>query len=308
MSEPSSGQIVSSHLLKLVLGVVFLTALAMLACSGSDGGSVSTPTAPPGMFSTLPTSEPPVLGDQPPTVELNTPEPTLTPQPTPTPNPTYTPNPTATPLPTGTPTPNPTGTPVPTPTPNPTGTPVPTATPNPTATPQPTHTPQPTYTPVPLPTSTPYPTSTPDGNNGGSNTAGDGALHRAVHNCDLDTVKILIAAGANVNSIGEWPYEDMPLHKALKLNCDSAMVKFLVDSGADLNALSDWPGEYTPLQLAVWETVTADSSADRGALLSVVQVLVDLGADINAGASSPLEIAVAHEDTALVQILIGASN
>ena len=77
MSEPSSGQIVSSHLLKLVLGVVSLTALAMLACNGSDGGSVSSPAAPPGMFSTLPTSEPPVLGDQPPTVELNTPEPNL---------------------------------------------------------------------------------------------------------------------------------------------------------------------------------------------------------------------------------------
>ena len=282
MSEPSSGQIISSHLLKLVLGVVFLTALAMLACSGSDGGSVSTPTAPPGMFSTLPTSEPPVLGDQPPTVELNTPEPTLTPQPTPTPNPTYTPNPTATPLPTGTPTPNPTGTPVPTATPNPTGTPAPTQTPNPTA--------------------------TAVGNNGVSNTAGDEALHRAVHNCDLDIVKILIAAGANVNSRGEWPYEDMPLHKALKLNCDSAMVKFLVDSGADLNALSDWPGEYTPLQLAVWETVTADDSADRGALLNVVQVLVDLGADINAGSFSPLEIAVHHEDTALIRILTGVSN
>ena len=57
MSEPGSGQIVSSHLLKLVLGVVFLTALTMLACSGSGDGSVSTPTAPPGMFSTLPTSE-----------------------------------------------------------------------------------------------------------------------------------------------------------------------------------------------------------------------------------------------------------
>ena len=37
MSEPGSGQIVSSHLLKLVLGVLSLTALAMLACSGSDG-------------------------------------------------------------------------------------------------------------------------------------------------------------------------------------------------------------------------------------------------------------------------------
>ena len=124
MSEPSSGQIVSSHLLKLVLGVVFLTALAMLACSGSDEGSVSSPAAPPGMFSTLPTSEPPVLGGQPPTAELNTPEPTLTPQPTPTPNPTYTPVPPPTPLPTGAPTPNPTATPTPEPTAAPTATPV----------------------------------------------------------------------------------------------------------------------------------------------------------------------------------------
>ena len=72
MSEPGSGQIVSSHLLKLVLGVLSLIAFAMLACNGSGDGSVSSPAAPPGMFSTLPTSEPPVLGDQPPTVELNT--------------------------------------------------------------------------------------------------------------------------------------------------------------------------------------------------------------------------------------------
>ena len=82
MSESSSGQIVSSHFLKLVLGVVSLIAFAMLACNGSDGESVSTPTAPPGMFSTLPTTESPVLGDQPPTVELNTQEPTYTPNPT----------------------------------------------------------------------------------------------------------------------------------------------------------------------------------------------------------------------------------
>ena len=46
MSEPSSGQIISSHLLKLVLGMALLTALAMLACIGSGDESVSTPTAP----------------------------------------------------------------------------------------------------------------------------------------------------------------------------------------------------------------------------------------------------------------------
>ena len=175
MSEPSSGQIISSHLLKLVLGVALLAALATPACSGSDGGAVSTPTAPPGMFSTLPTSESPVLGDQPPTVELNTPEPTLTPQPTPTPNPTYTPVPTPTALPTGTPTPNPTGTPVPTPTPNPTGAPVPTATPRPTSTPAPAATPR--HTAAPTYTCSEGSDPTP--------------LHRAVDRNNIEVVRIL---------------------------------------------------------------------------------------------------------------------
>ena len=89
------------------------------------------------MFSTLPTSEAPVVGDQPPTIELNTAEPTVTPQPTPTPNPTYTPEPTPTPLPT--PTPYPTGAPAPTP--DPTASPKPTARPDPTLTPHLTPTP-----------------------------------------------------------------------------------------------------------------------------------------------------------------------
>ncbi len=294
--ESNAGRRTLKILLKIAVGTLVL--LAIIACNGPDEGSASSPTPPTGMFSTLPTTEPPIEGDQPPTVELNTPQPTLTP------NPTYTPVPT--------PTPNPTGTPEPTPTPNPTGTPVPTPepTPDPTPVPTPEPTPQPTPVPTPTlnPTATSNPTATPDGNNSGTNTAGDGALHRAVGNCNLELVKILIAAGADVNSRDEWPTEDMPLHKALKRNCDSAMVQFLVESGADLNELSDWPGEYTPLQLAVWETIIADNSADRDAMLIVVQVLVDLGADINAGAFSPLENAVANEDSALVRILTGDSN
>ena len=88
------------------IGIAAL-ALAMLACSDSSDESAATPTAPPGMFSTLPTDESPVSGDQPPTIELNTPEPTLTPDPTPTPNPTYTPVPSPTPLPSATPVPTP---------------------------------------------------------------------------------------------------------------------------------------------------------------------------------------------------------
>ena len=146
----------------MAAGTVIL--LAVIACNSSDEGSASSPTPPAGMFSALPTTEPPAADDQPPTIELNTPEPesTLTPQPTPTPNPTYTPAPTLTPYPTGTPvptpTPYPTGTPVPTPTPYPTGTPVLTPTPYPTGTPVPTAVPEPTGTPYPIHTPIPAPT------------------------------------------------------------------------------------------------------------------------------------------------------
>ena len=126
---------------------VGLVLLAMLACGDSGDAAQQSPTAPPGMFSTLPTSEAPVVGDQHPTIELNTPEPTVTPQPTPTPNPTYTPEPTPTPLPT--PTPDPTGTLAPTP--DPTGTP---AT-EPTSAPVPTPTVAPIQAPIPRPTARP---------------------------------------------------------------------------------------------------------------------------------------------------------
>ena len=153
MKDSNTGHGVTGALLRLAAGAAVL--LALLACGGPAGEPAASLTPPPGMFSTLPTSEPPVVGDQPPTIALNTPEPTFTPHPTPTPNPTYTPVPTPTPNPTNTPTPNPTATPVPTPTlvPLPTATPYPTATPNPTATPtsSPTAAPQPTYTPAPTP-------------------------------------------------------------------------------------------------------------------------------------------------------------
>ena len=93
-------------LLRLAAGGA-LVLLAMTACEDSAGESASSPTPAPGLLSSLPTDEPPIAGGRPPTIELNTPEPTFTLQPTPTPNPTYTPVPTPTPLPTNTPTPAP---------------------------------------------------------------------------------------------------------------------------------------------------------------------------------------------------------
>ena len=109
------------------VALALVALLTMIACGGSAEEPAPSPTPPSGMFSTLPTTEPPVVGDQPPTIELNTPVPTPTPHPTLTPNPTYTPVPTPTPNPTYTPTPDPTATPVllPAATPQPTDMPAP---------------------------------------------------------------------------------------------------------------------------------------------------------------------------------------
>ena len=282
MSEPGSGQIVSSHLLKLVLGVVSLIAFAMLACNGSGDGSLSSPAAPPGMFSTLPTSEPPVLGDQPPTVELNTPEPTLAPQPTPTPNPTYTPVPTPTPLPT------------------------------PTATPQPTHTPQPTYTPVPLPTSTPYPTATPNPTASTgftcSNESGPPPLHQSVIKVDLEVAAILAVLcpeHLNIKYGYGFRHDETPLSLAVKAR-STEMVRILADAGADPNTVTQIGFRHyeTPLSLAV-----------KAQASDIVRILVDAGADPNKETQndfrvnvSPLDIAIEKGYTDIVKILTRTSQ
>ena len=91
MFEGNTGRGTLGPLLRIAAGALAL--LAMIACGGSAGEPGPSPKPPPGMFSTLPTTEPPIVGDQPPTIELNTPVPTLTPNPTYTPAPTPTPNP-----------------------------------------------------------------------------------------------------------------------------------------------------------------------------------------------------------------------
>ena len=54
---------VSRRLIKT--GVVALFIPALLACGILSDGPAPTPTAPAGMFSTLPTAEPPIVGDEP---------------------------------------------------------------------------------------------------------------------------------------------------------------------------------------------------------------------------------------------------
>ena len=141
MAERNTGRGNGATFLKLVATAMVL--LTMLACGESTQSPESTSAPPPGMFSQLPTNEPPILGDQPPVIELNTPEPTLTP------NPTYTPVPKPSPLPTDTPIPNQATAPGPTAAFNPTIAPGPTAAFNPTTTPGPTAAFNPTTAPGP---------------------------------------------------------------------------------------------------------------------------------------------------------------
>ena len=114
MFEGNTGRGALGPLLRIIAGALALA--VVVACGGSAMEPGPSPTPLSGMFSTLPTTEPPVVGDQPPTIELNTPEPTPTPLPTPTSNPTGTPLPTLVPTPNPTPTPQPTYTPAPLPT------------------------------------------------------------------------------------------------------------------------------------------------------------------------------------------------
>ena len=157
MAERNTGRGNGATFLKLVVTAIVL--LAMLACGEAAQGPEPTLAPPPGMFSQLPTNESPILGDQPPIIELNTPEPTLTP------NPTYTPVPKPAPLPTDTPIPNPTTAPGPTIAFNPTTAPGPPIAFNPTTAPGPTVAFNPTTAPGPTvafnPTTAPGPTVIP---------------------------------------------------------------------------------------------------------------------------------------------------
>ena len=110
------------RLLELAVGALAL--LAIVACGSSEEEPASSPTPPPGMFSTLPTREPAEVDDQPTTIEVKTKESTPVPTPTQTPTPVPTPDPTATPIPIVSPTPTATPVPGPTAAPGPTVPPV----------------------------------------------------------------------------------------------------------------------------------------------------------------------------------------
>ena len=98
----------------------------------------------------------------------------------------------------------------------------------------------------------------------------------------MDTVRMLLDAGANIN---ERDANDIPSLIIAITNNHPDVARFLIDRGADIKAV-DWYG-----RTALWSAVetrnmdvdnaTFVNSIDRAPYLDLIQVLLDRGADVN---------------------------
>ena len=94
-----------------------------------------------------------------------------------------------------------------------------------------------------------------------------GRIHKAVEAEDIESVKKLLASGADIDFM-EYMTGEAPLHRAVTLE-NTAMVKLLIDSGADLNLPHKDDGQ-TPLDMA----------QDKG-LVEIEQLLRANGASLS---------------------------
>ena len=176
---------------------------------------------------------------------------------------------------------------------------------------------------------------TPEGEDKQTPAIGSEALFTAIKKGDVETVRLLVEAGADVNA-AEGFGGNTPLHEAVEEG-NAEIVQILVDAGADIEAEGFM--DQTPLSLAAEEGVTeimqillgqgADNGTQEGedkqapaigseALFNVIEkgdvetvrLLVEAGADVNAaegfGGNTPLHEAVEEGNAEIVQILVDA--
>jgi len=116
------------------------------------------------------------------------------------------------------------------------------------------------------------------------------ALHSAVEDGDIEKVRSLLKAGANVNEADSF---GTALHEAAK-NRRSDIIRILLDAGADVNSRDQW-GD-TPLYWAAY----------KGPIESV-KLLLDKGAEVNAtdnAGSTPLMSAAEGIHADIIKLLI----
>ena len=133
---------------------------------------------------------------------------------------------------------------------------------------------------------------------------GNTALHLAALRNDINTLNMLISAGANVNARnrGDVHTQVTPLHMAARCG-HTEIVRLLLQAGARINAgKSEEPG-FTPLLLALWENHP-----------DTAELLITHGADIASGDYlshyTPLYLAVQCGYFNIVKLLLekGATN
>lgn len=99
----------------------------------------------------------------------------------------------------------------------------------------------------------------------------ESAIHYAVRNCNLETVKCLVEHGANVNEITKHKDGDSDPLMIAVLNNKFDIVKYLVENGANVNSEFRYGKlKYTSLMLAA-----------RNYNIEIMNYLIEHGADVN---------------------------
>ena len=108
----------------------------------------------------------------------------------------------------------------------------------------------------------------------------------------LETVRLLIKAGANVNARSRYPYHGTPLQVACKAG-HYQVVRTLLNAGAEVNA----PGNFVDNALM---------SASRKSRNEIVQLLLTAGADpgVSTAGTCPLWLATYGGDCHIIYLLI----
>jgi uncharacterized protein len=122
---------------------------------------------------------------------------------------------------------------------------------------------------------------------------GTTALHWAVRSDDVDTVDLLIRAGANVKAANREGVTPMQL---AAVNGNAAIIEKLIKAGADVNASLSKFGD-TALMLAA-----------RTGRMDAIKLLLDSGAQVNVvetwGGTTPLMWAVSERNLETVKLLV----
>ena len=133
---------------------------------------------------------------------------------------------------------------------------------------------------------------------------------RAVKERDLDSIKLLIANGSDVNTKDDSSGEYTLLARAIRERAGIRIIKFLIANGADVNAKDSRSG-CSPLIEAL-RYLHVDNYGDTVAWsgdLNIVKLLVSSGADVNARdnyGATPLLYAASTLNINIIKFLVSS--